>query len=296
VIRRKPKASPAAAQIAKRQEIVRAIFRKLSADWGPQHWWPAETPFEVIVGAILTQNTTWTNVERAMGQLRAAGLLSVKGIRETPLTRLEELVRPSGYYRQKAQRLKTFVAFLDTRYDGSLQRMFAAPTETLRTELLTLNGVGPETADAILLYAGHHQVFVVDGYTRRILARHEAIPPDAKYAEVRSLVEDALRAEAPDRLSSNPRFSQSRPLAHSPTPMSSAQRTRLAEVYNEMHGLIVQLGKHYCHKQQPKCEICPLSAMLSDAMRQTLIKSGLKGNRELPKPGRVRRRFGNRQL
>ncbi len=135
---------------------MRAIYRKLSRTWGRQHWWPAETPFEVIVGAILTQNTSWTNVERGMANLRSAGVLSVEGFRALPLPKLEQLVRPSGYFRQKAQRLKNFVAFLDARYDGSLERMFAAPTEQLRAELLTQNGIGPETADAILLYAGNH--------------------------------------------------------------------------------------------------------------------------------------------
>ena len=129
--------------------------------------------FEVIVGAILTQNTSWTNVERALASLRAAGKLSVAGIRQVPLPKLEQLIRSSGYFRQKAQRLKNFVAFLDARYDGSLQRMFATPTEQLRDELLALNGIGPETADSILLYAGNHSIFVVDAYTRRILERHE---------------------------------------------------------------------------------------------------------------------------
>ncbi len=138
---------------------MRAIYRKLSRAWGRQHWWPAETPFEVIVGAILTQNTSWTNVERAMANLRAAGVLSVEGIRELPLPKLEALVRSSGYFRQKAQRLKNFVAFVDARYEGSLEHMFTTPTEELRAELLAQNGIGPETADSILLYAGHHESF-----------------------------------------------------------------------------------------------------------------------------------------
>ena len=172
---------------------MRAIYRKLSRAWGRQHWWPAETPFEVIIGAILTQNTSWTNVERAMDNLRSAGTLSVEGIHELPVAKLEELVRPSGYFRQKAQRLKKFVAFLDVRYGGSLERMFATQTEQLRAELLTQNGIGPETADSILLYAGHHQVFVVDAYTRRILGRHLAVTAAAKYDEIRNLIERALQ-------------------------------------------------------------------------------------------------------
>src|SRR5271157_1445675 len=171
------------------------MYRKLARAWGRQHWWPAETPFEVIVGAILTHNTSWTNVERALGSLRAGESLSVAGIRKLPLPKLEKLIRSSGYFRQKARRLKNFVAFLDSHYSGSLERMFAAPTEQLRAELLALNGIGPETADSILLCAGNHTIFVVDAYTRRILERHEAIPAGAKYDEIRSLVEGALQRE-----------------------------------------------------------------------------------------------------
>src|SRR5689334_7489550 len=136
------------------QSTLRAIFRTLRKLWGPQHWWPAESQFEVIVGAYLTQNTSWTNVERAMQNLRAANALSIDAIRTMPLARLEELIRPSGYFRQKADRLKRFISYLDERYHGSLERMFAEPTPKLLEELLALNGVGPETADSILLYAG----------------------------------------------------------------------------------------------------------------------------------------------
>lgn len=238
---------------------MRAIYRRLSRAWGRQHWWPAETPFEVIVGAILTQNTSWTNVERAMANLRSAGPLNLEGIRELPLPKLETLVRPSGYFRQKAQRLKNFVAFLDGRYEGSLERMFTTPTEQLRAALLTQNGIGPETADAILLYAGHHQIFVVDAYTRRILERHLAINRGAKYDEIRTLIQRALQREQPieSRRTSRPE----RPKAHKASTMSTARRSPLAQVYNEMHGLMVQVGKHYCLKQHPKCEICPLGSM-----------------------------------
>ncbi len=154
-------------------EQLRSYFRTLYRAWGRQHWWPAESCFEVIVGAYLTQNTSWTNVERALTNLRQARVLSVRGIRRTPLSKLEQLIRSAGYFRQKAQRLKIFVRFLDHRYAGSLSRMFAEPTTELREELLGLNGVGPETADSILLYAGNHPVFVVDAYTRRILERHQ---------------------------------------------------------------------------------------------------------------------------
>ena len=141
----------------------------------------------MIVGAILTQNTSWTNVERALAKLREAGVLSVEGIRGLPLGELEQLVRSSGYFRQKAQRLKNFIAFLDEKYRGSLDAMLATPTQQLRDELLAQKGIGPETADSILLYAGHHPIFVVDAYTRRVLERHDAVAADAKYDEIRDI-------------------------------------------------------------------------------------------------------------
>ena len=150
----------------------------------------------MIVGAYLTQNTAWTNVEKALANLRAARLLSVRGIRQPSLREIERQIRPAGYFRQKAKRLKLFVAFLDQRYRGSLAKMFASPTEKLREELLNLHGIGPETADSILLYAGNHPVSVVDAYTRRILARHEILPEKAPYEEIRKLFEEALSSVA----------------------------------------------------------------------------------------------------
>jgi endonuclease III related protein len=249
--------------IASPDKTVRAIYRKLSRAWGPQHWWPAETAFEVIAGAILTQNTSWTNVERALTNLRAAGVLRVAGIRELPLIELEQLVRSSGYFRQKALRLKNFIAFLDEKHSGSLDDMLSTPTQQLRAELLAQNGIGPETADSILLYAGHHPIFVVDAYTRRVLERHDAVTPNAKYDEIRTLVEQALQHENPLPITTRKtRNHVQRPEVHSASAMSMASRAPQAQVYNEMHGLFVQLGKHYCHKQQPKCEVCPLEVML----------------------------------
>jgi len=244
-------------------QTVRAIYRKLSRAWGPQHWWPAETPFEVIAGAILTQNTSWTNVEKALAKLRAAGSLNVAGIRATPLDELEQLVRSSGYFRQKALRLKNFIVILDEKHGGKLDAMLATPTDELRAELLALNGIGPETADSILLYAGHHPVFVVDAYTRRVLERHDAVAADAKYDEIRALVEVALQGSESSPEVGRGSLNQRRPAAHPPSAMSTAERAPLAQVYNEMHGLFVQLGKHYCHKQRPMCEACPLGSMLS---------------------------------
>jgi endonuclease-3 related protein len=245
------------------ESTLRTYYRVLFRAWGPQHWWPAETPFEVVVGAYLTQNTAWTNVERALENLRSARLLSVAGIRRVPLARLQRLIRPSGYFRQKAQRLKIFVAFLDKRYGGSLARLFAQPTEKLRGELLNLNGVGPETADSILLYAGGHPVFVVDAYTRRILSRHDILPEGTDYEEIRQLFQRALE-EAGDEASplDGPRPSGPSGAAHPPSAMSQVSRGALAQAYNEMHGLIVGVGKHYCKKAKPACEECPLRPFL----------------------------------
>src|SRR2546423_10091666 len=177
-------------------ERLIAYYQALYRAWGRQQWWPARTRFEVIVGAYLTQNTSWNNVTIALRSMRAAGVLRLKGVRDISLSQLESLIRSSGYFRQKARRLKTFVGFLDTYYGGSLNRMFAQPTEKLREELLGLNGVGPETADSILLYAGQHPVFVVDAYTRRILHRHGILPATASYEEIRQLFQRALAAGA----------------------------------------------------------------------------------------------------
>ncbi len=250
-----------------KQEQIKAYYRGLFRAWGPQHWWPAQSRFEVILGAFLTQNTAWTNVEKALANLRVARLLSAEGIRRVPLSKLERLIRPSGYFRQKAKRLRLFVAFLDKQYRGSLTRLFLRPTAELREELLSLNGIGPETADSILLYAGNHPVFVVDAYTRRILVRHEIVTAGSSYEEIRELFESALaplavslaESEAP---SSQRRASSFLGTAYPPSPLSTAKRTAIAQIYNEMHGLIVGVGKHYCRKSQPRCDQCPLRTFL----------------------------------
>jgi endonuclease III related protein len=267
-------------------DAIRAYYHTLFGAWGRQHWWPAQSCFEVIVGAYLTQNTSWTNVEKALGNLRRARLLSVAGIRRTPLDQLEQLIHPSGYFRQKAQRLKTFVGFLDAGYGGSLQRMFARPTAELRDELLALNGVGPETADSILLYAGNHPVFVVDAYTRRILGRHGIVSSAAGYDEIRLLFEHALGCETgPPKQSFHPITLNRRDgdpgldgapsygkvaagppgSCHRPSRVSTAERSALVQIFNEMHGLIVGVGKTYCLKSQPHCEQCPLQKFLPAA-------------------------------
>ena len=205
-------------------------FQAMSGALGPMHWWPARTPFEVMIGAILTQSTAWSNVERAIANLRDAGVLTPAGIAGLPVSRLAELVRPSGYYRQKALKLKAFVRFLDSKYGGSVRRMFASPTSQLRQELLGVRGIGPETADSILLYAGKHPVFVVDAYTHRIFGRHAVIDGKGHYEQVRALFEQAL--------------------------------PRDAQLFNEFHALIVNTGKTWCRKSRPRCHQCPLQELL----------------------------------
>ncbi len=250
-----------------RKHQIRTYYHALFHAWGRQHWWPARSRFEVIVGAYLTQNTAWTNVEKALENLRSAHLLSVRGIRRVGLAELERLIRPAGYFRQKTKRLKIFVAFLDQQYQGSLTKLFARPTEKLREELLNLHGVGPETADSILLYAGNHPVFVVDAYTRRILARHEILPEKAAYDQIRELFERELAPVADSAAAGgdtgNQHLAAGFPgAAHPPSAVSTAKRTALAQVYNEMHGLIVGVGKNYCRKSQARCDECPLQKFL----------------------------------
>jgi endonuclease-3 related protein len=233
-------------------------YTALLSRYGPQNWWPARSRFEVIVGAYLTQNTNWSNVEKALLNLRRARRLSVSAMRATPIDELETLVRPSGYFRQKARNLKTFIAFLDERYWGSLSRMFAEPTAKLRAELLELNGVGPETADSILLYAANHPVFVVDAYTRRVLLRHGIINQKTGYEEIRAMIEHAIsNSEAESLVVKNPASDPRHPVSR----MSSSARTELAQHYNELHALIVRVGNHYCRAKQI-CEGCPLQSFL----------------------------------
>jgi endonuclease III-like uncharacterized protein len=220
-------------------------------------------------------------MERALHRLRAAGVLSVNGIRTAPLPQLEAMIRSAGYFRQKARRLKLFVAFLDHRYGASLSRMFASPTGRLREELLALEGIGPETADSILLYAGQRPVFVVDAYTRRVFDRHGILPANASYEDIRRLVENALARMAGNEsggqdggstraaTTGDPAAARGkrRKLPGAPHPrsaMSVAERPPLAQVYNEMHALIVGVGKHYCLKSGPQCERCPLRQFLPE--------------------------------
>jgi endonuclease-3 related protein len=223
--------SPARSSSARR---LRSIYERLFAAYGPQSWWPARTPIEVIIGAYLVQNTSWRGVLRSIANLEAANALTLEGLRAIPNDQLRTLIRPSGYMVRKAAALHAFVSFVDSQYDGSLHQLAAQPTATLRDQLLDLPGVGPETADAILLYALHHPVMVVDEYLRRIAARHGLAPQKATYGELQQL---ALAAFASDR------------------------KSALRQHFNEFHALMVEAGKNHCGPT-PRCAGCPLEAML----------------------------------
>jgi endonuclease-3 related protein len=207
-------------------------FNSLFTSLGPQHWWPAKSPFEIIVGAILTQSTSWTNVETALGNLRRADLLTPAAIEQVSLRHLQSLIRSSGYWRQKARALKSFARFLRSEYRGSLKRMFETPTIVLREQLQGIFGIGPETADSILLYAGQHGVFVVDAYTKRMLVRHGWANEKAKYDDIRWQVEQRFPGNV--------------------------------KKFNEFHALIVAAGKKWCRKTEPKCTECPLGRYLEE--------------------------------
>jgi endonuclease-3 related protein len=250
-----------------KEEQIRAFFSALYRAWGRQHWWPAETPFEVIVGAFLTQNTAWTNVERALEKLREAQALSLDAIRMISLEELEQLIRSAGYFRQKAKRLKVFVGYLDNVYDGSLDRMFARPTFELRAELLTLTGIGPETADTILLYAGQHELFVVDAYARRILERHGLVPATAKYEEVQQLVQRALTLVFEATNIETTEREKPPGAYHASSPMSKVKSSELARAYNELHALFVGVGKNFCRSRRVHCEQCPLGTFLTKPVK-----------------------------
>lgn len=202
-----------------------SLYRHLFRYFGPQRWWPARSRFEVIVGAILTQNTAWINVEKAITALRAARLLNPRSIDSVPQKHLATLIRPAGYYNMKAERLKHVTRFLLTRYGGSVRRMGRTELSELREELLGILGVGEETADSILLYAGDRPIFVVDAYTRRVLEQHGLIAANTRYGEIQRLF-----------------------MTHLPTD---------ATLFNEYHALLVAVGKTYC-RRAPQCAGCPL--------------------------------------
>jgi endonuclease-3 related protein len=287
---RKDRASaPAGAPaITRRGRMIAGFYRLLLRKWGPQNWWPAESKFEVMVGAILTQNTSWTNVEKALRNLREAGMLSLEAIHQADGARLEGLLRPAGYFRQKARRLQDLTAFILANYGAgktsanggehpAMARMFDQPTEKLRSLLLEQKGIGPETADSILLYGGDHAVFVVDAYTRRIFERHQLVMPGTDYETIRLLVERSLRKGPPEACADGDSATTGeRPEIHYPSAVSATYRPELVQRYNEFHALLVQIGKHYCLKKVPNCTNCPLSRWLPVSDNGQLERSNVR--------------------
>jgi endonuclease III related protein len=205
------------------------LFDRLYLHFGPSHWWPGESPLEVMVGAILTQNTAWSNVEKAIGRLKAEKALSASFLDQVDQEVLSEWIRPAGYFRIKSGRLKNFFNFYIREYEGQINKIKGQPLDSLRSQLLSVKGIGPETADSILLYALGMPAFVVDTYTHRIFSRHRLVDEEIGYEE--------LRAYFMDRLPTDP------------------------QLYNEYHALLVRLGKEFCKKKNPRCEECPLNEM-----------------------------------
>jgi endonuclease-3 related protein len=204
------------------------IYDILADHYGPRGWWPADSPFEVVVGAILTQNTAWTNVEKAIANLKQLGPLTPEALVRLPEETLSDAIRPSGYYRRKAKRLRNFLDLLTNGFECRLDSLFDLPTESLREELLAVSGIGPETADSILLYAAGRPVFVIDAYTNRILSRHQLLPEETSYAEAQEWITDHLPEDV--------------------------------ELFNEFHALLVAVGKDFC-RPRPKCTGCPLEGL-----------------------------------
>ncbi|MCK5676378.1 MAG: endonuclease III domain-containing protein [Verrucomicrobia bacterium] len=209
--------------------VIQQSYNAFFARWGRQHWWPAQTRLEMMLGAILTQNTAWTNVEKAISTLQNINALNFQTLEKTPQAQLAEWIRPAGYFNQKAGYIKGLVATIRRDFGGSLNQLFSLDTPTLRKELLSWKGIGPETADSILLYAGKRPVFVVDAYTKRFLSRHGWCDKKASYDSVAKLFTDNL----PENV----------------------------QLYNEYHALIVRLCKEHCNTK-PKCEGCPLEPFL----------------------------------
>jgi endonuclease-3 related protein len=208
---------------------LKEIYDRLWQAYGPQQWWPADGPLEVMVGAVLTQNTTWRGAEKAIANLKRSGLLTVDSLHAISGEKLARVIRPAGYFNVKARRLKNLIELLANDYSGDLQAMGRVETEHLRRELLEVKGIGPETADSILLYAFGRSVFVVDSYTHRVVNRHRLIGQSAAYQELQELFTEHL-------------------------PLDPA-------LFNEYHALLVKVGKEHC-QQQPRCADCPLEPLL----------------------------------
>jgi endonuclease-3 related protein len=225
-------------------------YETLLAHLGPQGWWPARTRLEVILGAILTQNTAWINAARALRVLRRAGMLSMKRLRGASLAEVGTCIRPAGFYRQKAAAIRSFLDWLERTCAGSLDKAFSRPPDRLREELLGLRGLGPETVDAILLYAGGKPFFVADAYTRRILARHGMVSRRAGYAAVQEFVHRSL---PPD-----------------------------PKMFNEFHALLVEVGKRYCQRREAFCEECPLKDFLPPTARVAVPEATVTASATAP--------------
>ncbi|MGB9741542.1 MAG: endonuclease III domain-containing protein [candidate division WOR-3 bacterium] len=209
------------------------IFQRLYQTFGPQHWWPARTRLEVIIGAVLTQNTAWQNVEKAIARLRKLRLLNLDRLCHLPQCQLAALIRPAGYYNIKARRLSALLNWL--KKQGGINRLRTLPTTELRRQLLNCYGIGPETADSILLYALNRPVFVIDAYTRRILSRYGIIQGNEPYDQLQMLIEHRLK------------------------PFLTPDQTATIRIYNEFHALLVRHARTWCRKQ-PRCAGCPLAA------------------------------------
>jgi endonuclease III related protein len=207
---------------------LKEIFQLLVERFGPQYWWPGQSRFEIIVGAILTQNTSWSNVEKAIENLKSKNLLTPQKLYDIDVNSLAELIRPAGYYNIKAARLKNFLVWLFDNYNGELEKLESLSTSTLREDLLAIKGIGPETADSILLYALNKPSFVVDAYTARITVRHKLIEPNIEYDQLKELFESNLPCDV--------------------------------KLFNEFHALLVQVGKNFC-KPRPNCQACPLQKL-----------------------------------
>ena len=202
------------------------IYEILLEHFGPQGWWPGDTPFEIMVGAVLTQNTNWTNVSKAIDNLKSENLLTFEKLHDLPVEVLAQKIKPAGYFNIKAVRLKNLLDFIEQEYHASLAEMFALDVFTLREKILTVKGIGPETADSILLYAGNKPVFVVDAYTHRIFSRHDIVAAEEGYYEI----QEHFMLSLPEDLA----------------------------LFNEYHALIVRTGKEFCKKSKPRCQQCPL--------------------------------------
>lgn len=268
VRKRADESSPTARALRRAYELMRARF-------GHQHWWPGDTPFEVCVGAILTQNTAWANVERAIANLKAARVLEPRGLFALPEAKLAELIRPAGYFNVKARRLRAFLRVLVEEYAADLTRLFAGQTAEVRRRLLAIHGVGPETADSMLLYAGGHLSFVIDAYTKRIFGRHGWAVSNPK-SEIRSPKPATLRRASPLQVPhgaggalrithcalppSALNYDDLKALCESA--LNQKSDATLLDYWQDYHAQLVMVGKHFCRSRNPQCRACPLRSLL----------------------------------